>query len=93
MSTHPTVPPLRRRTPPETIVPTHEPAPAKAPKNQKVMLYLPPKMLDDLDDMRLDARRELSRRVDRSELIRACIRLAMYASPDALMSMMEEGEP
>lgn len=86
MTAHPTVPPLRRRTPPETIVPTHEPTPAKAaPKHSKIMLYLPPDMLDNLDDFLIDARREHGRRVDRSELIRACIELAYNDHPDALM--------
>lgn len=73
------VPALRGSARP--LIPTApDPAP-EAPKNVKVMVYLPPGMVDMLDQLRIDLRRE-GLTVDRSALIRAAIRRATANETD-----------
>lgn len=90
MSTHPTVPPLRRRTTPEAVVPTTEPPAPPAPKNTKVMVYLPGDMVADVDDMRGTLRRQDAVVVDRSAAVRAAIRFAQAHAEDWIVEIMRE---
>lgn len=62
-------------------------APPAAAKNIKVAVYLPPQLLDDVDELRLDLRRR-GVTVDRSALIAEALRLAVHDYADTLVERM-----
>lgn len=79
MTARPTVPPMRRKGPPDALIPTTAPEPAAAgPRHVKVTSYMPPGMVADLDELRAELRRQ-GITADRGALIRAAI---AYASAD-----------
>jgi hypothetical protein len=72
-----TAPPTRAASP--TVAAPHSastPAPAEAPPPSKFTVLLEPDAAADFDQLALDIRRLLGRRVSKSDLVRALIALA-----------------
>lgn len=93
MSGRPTVPPLKRRGTDVLIPPAGDREPVdKPPKNAKVMVYMPPELLDELDDLLIDARRVHGRAINRSKAVVTALRMVIRNYADTYMDELGEEE-
>jgi Arc/MetJ-type ribon-helix-helix transcriptional regulator len=49
------------------------------------MVYLPPELLDELDELVLRGKRSHGRHVNRSAVVQACVKLALRTGGDTIL--------
>lgn len=82
------VPALPARGPSRPLIPT-APEPAQAEEAAiRLMAYLPPDLVDQLDELVLIGKRKHGRHVNRSAVIAACVELALRQGDDVVLDLL-----